>query len=247
MDVAGLYRRLGPAIFARCRRLLGDDARAAQATPRVFVRAQGRLTGDAVRDDEVLARTAQAVCADLPGPRLVRDPAPLGEAELARAAERFARDVYAKTLLLVERDQRPPAILRWVWVYAPILVAVAMTGMFFAVRNPMNPERFGGGSRAAGVELYRETDGMTARLATGMRVRRGDRLRVVVAPSGFPFATVSVGPRVHARLGPLARDAGRIDVAPVVVDTAPFRVSALFGRSPRGLPVTETSIVLEVE
>lgn len=246
MELAGLYRRHGAAILARCRRLLGDDTAAARATPRVFLKAQRELTGDPAVDDAALDRAAAAVCEALPGPRLVRDPAPPTEAELRRAEERFSREVYKKTLPIVERDQKPPVILRFVWIYAPIFVAIAMTGMFFAVRNPMRPERFGGGSRQAHVEVYGRTGDLTRRLETGMHVHRGETLRLVLAPEGFPYATVSVGPRVHQRLGPL-HDARRLDLPPVVVDMAPFRVSALFGNSPRGLPVTETSIVLEVD
>ena len=36
--VATLYRKFGPAIYSRCRRLLKDDARAEDATQEVFVR-----------------------------------------------------------------------------------------------------------------------------------------------------------------------------------------------------------------
>jgi hypothetical protein len=247
MNVAGLYRALGPAIFARCRRLLGDERAAAEVTPRVFVRAQRRLTGDAAADAALLSRVAEEVCLTVPGPRLVRDDPTPSEAELRRAEERFARDLYRRTLLIVERDQRPPPVLRWLWVYAPIVVVLALTGMFFAAKYPMNSERFGGGAGDAGIELYLEEGGLSHRLATGMRVRRGERLRAIVIPAGHPYVTVSIGPRVHQRLGPLPRDAGRTEIEPIVVDGKPLRVSALFGRSPRGLPIAEASIVLEVE
>ena len=38
-----LYRRYGPAIFARCRKLLGDPASAEDATQETFLRIQRQL------------------------------------------------------------------------------------------------------------------------------------------------------------------------------------------------------------
>lgn len=46
-DVTRLYRRFGPIIFARCRRTLGNEALAEQATVEVFGRTWRRLEGDA--------------------------------------------------------------------------------------------------------------------------------------------------------------------------------------------------------
>jgi hypothetical protein len=245
LDHVRLYRVYGPAILARCRRATGDDTRAAELLPRAFLRAQPRLSGDPVADGDLLDATVRELAADLPGPRLLRDPGPPTGDELARAAQRFNRDVQRRTLPLVERDQRPPLVLRWLWVYAPLFVLVASTGMFLAVRDPMNPERFGGGARSAGFELH---DG-SRRLATGMTVPRGEPVRVVVVPAGYPYVVLMVGPRVHQRLGPLPRDAGRVEAQPVVApgDQGELRVAALFSRSPRGLPLTETSVVLKVE
>jgi hypothetical protein len=247
VDPARLYRVYGPAILARCRRVTGNDDAAAALLPKVFVRAQPRLTGDLGRDAALLDAAVLELAADLPGPRLLREPGPPSEDELRAAAGRFSREVLRRTLPLVERDQRPPGVLRWLWVYAPIFVLLASTGMFFAVRNPMNPERFGGGSRAAGFELYDRPLGAARRLATGMTVRRGETLALTVVPAGFPYVTVMVGGRVHQRFGPLPRNAGRLEAAAIPADEHPLRVAALFGRSPAGLPLHETSIVVNVE
>jgi RNA polymerase sigma-70 factor (ECF subfamily) len=42
-DLTALYRTYGPAIYARCRRLLGDDADAEDATQETFVRVHKHL------------------------------------------------------------------------------------------------------------------------------------------------------------------------------------------------------------
>jgi len=243
LDHARLYRVYGPAILARCRRVTGDDAAAAELLPKVFLRLQPRLGGDPAVDGPLLDATVRELAADLPGPRLLRDPGPPTPEELVQAQGRFQREVQRRTLPLVERDQRPPVLLRWLWIYAPLFVLLASSGMFLAVRDPMNPERFGGGSRNAGFEL----SAGQRRLTTGMTVRRGEPVRITVVPAGYPYVVLMVGPRVHQRLGPLPRDAGRIEAFPVVADEGKLRVAALFGRSPRGLPLTETSIVVNVE
>src|SRR5438094_1120230 len=41
--VNGLYRKFGPAIYSRCRRLLKDDALAEDATQEVFVRVMRHI------------------------------------------------------------------------------------------------------------------------------------------------------------------------------------------------------------
>src|SRR5262249_2483041 len=41
--LADLYRAYGPTIYARCRRLLGDDAAAEDATQETFMRVQRHL------------------------------------------------------------------------------------------------------------------------------------------------------------------------------------------------------------
>lgn len=42
--MADLYRKYGPAIYSRCRRLLKDDALAEDATQEVFVRVMGHIS-----------------------------------------------------------------------------------------------------------------------------------------------------------------------------------------------------------
>ncbi|MBN2359191.1 MAG: sigma-70 family RNA polymerase sigma factor [Deltaproteobacteria bacterium] len=63
VDVEALYRRYGPMVLRRCRRLLGDEQRALDAMQDVFVqvlRYRDRLTGDA--PSSLLYRIATNVC-----------------------------------------------------------------------------------------------------------------------------------------------------------------------------------------
>lgn len=50
--MSDLYRRYGPAIYSRCRRLLKDDALAEDATQEVFVRVMRHL--DSAPDDKTV-------------------------------------------------------------------------------------------------------------------------------------------------------------------------------------------------
>jgi hypothetical protein len=226
MDIAALYREHGPAILAACRRATGDDARAAELAPRVFAHVQRQLG-----DEALMLRAAYRMAAELPGPRLLRDPAPPTEAELARARERFTREVYGKTVGLVVRDQRAPRVLRWLPFVAPVWVALAFAAMFPASKNPRAP---------SSLELYSGE----RLLRPGMLVRRGETLRAVVAPGDYEFVTVYVGPRVVSHIDHRPRE--RV-VMPVVVDEAPLRVRAAFSESQRGLPQRVTGIELNVE
>jgi hypothetical protein len=221
----------------------GDDAAAAELLPKVFLRLQPRLGGDPAVDGPLLDATVRELAADLPGPRLLRDPGPPTPEELAQAQGRFQREVQRRTLPLVERDQRPPVLLRWLWIYAPLFVLLASCGMFLAVRDPMNPERFGGGSRNAGFEL----SAGQRRLTTGMTVRRGEPVRITVVPAATLCRAHGRVPACTSASAPSRETAGRIEALPVVADEGKLRVAALFGRSPRGLPLTETSIVVNVE
>ncbi len=63
IDLDTWYRRFGPMVFRRCRRMLGDDAAAHDALQDTFVqvlRAGDRLTGAA--PSSLLFRTATHVC-----------------------------------------------------------------------------------------------------------------------------------------------------------------------------------------
>ncbi len=241
--VTELYRAHGAAIFSRCLRLLGDADAAAFATARVFTESDGRAG-----DPAVLDRLTREVCGRHRRLLLVpAEPHPT-EAELAAARERFDRDVFARTLPLVLRDQKPPPLLRWLFIYAPILVGCAAVGMIFAARNPMNPERFGGGRRDAGLQAFIDRGGGTSPLRTGMTVHPGEHVSLVVAPAGHRYVTVLRGARVIARLGPLERDTPPMPVAtPVIVeDEGRLRLTAHFGASPKGLPTVEVALEMPV-
>lgn len=226
MEIAALYREHGPAILAACRRATGDDEKAAALTPRVFTHVQ-RQVGDLA----LVVRVAHRFAEELPGPRLLRDPTPPTDIELARARERFARDVYPKTVRLVERDQRPPRVLRWLPYLAPVWVGLAAAGMYLASRNPRS---------AAVLELYAGGK----RLRDGMIVKRGQAVRAVVDAGDYEFVTVYVGPRLVARIDHRPRQ--RVEV-PIVVEERPLRVRATFSQSPRGQPPRQTGIELDVE
>lgn len=235
--VVELYRTRGGAVFARCRRLLGDDDAAAAATARVFTRVQDRLD-----DAAAVGAVIREVCAQKRRLLLVpAEPEP-SAAELAAAEARFERDVFRRTLPLVLRDQQAPPILRWVFIYAPILVCLAVVGMFLAARSRRHREG------EAGVEVYRERSGLATRLASGDHVRHGDRLRVIVVPGGYRYATVFANARVLARLGPIDRDETRLPLEPLTVeDEGTLRVTADFGPSPKGLPAIEVAVIVAVD
>jgi RNA polymerase sigma-70 factor (ECF subfamily) len=113
-----LYRRFGPLIFARCRRLLRDPALAEDATQEVFVRVYKNLER-APNDDEALAwmyRISTNYCLDLmrrknvrgeesePDERLAADDAPSD----ARIED---RDLVLKLLERTPEKLRAPALL----------------------------------------------------------------------------------------------------------------------------------------
>ena len=62
--LAALYRKFGPIIFSRCRRALGDETLAEQATQEVFVRVLLHLD-DGVGAVEALSGTCERVCREL--------------------------------------------------------------------------------------------------------------------------------------------------------------------------------------
>jgi hypothetical protein len=230
MDLADAYREHGPAIFAACRRAAGDERAAVALTPRVFVRLQ---QSHRLGDLAAAARVAHELAVELKGPRLLRDPAPPTEADIARARERFLREVARRTFGIVERDQRPPRVLRWLTYVAPVWVALAFAGMFLASKNPM---------RQTALELYAGE----RRLVPGARVKRGARVRAIVQPGGYPYVTVYYGPRVVQHIDHAT--AARVELdRPIVVEEAPFHVWVAFGHSARGMPANRTGIELDVE
>lgn len=229
MDLAALYREHGPAIYAACRQATGNDRAAAQLAPRVFVRVQRRPD-----DLELVARTAHELATTLKGPRLLRDPAPPTPEEIDRARDRFAREVFSRTLPLVERDQRPPRVLRWLTVFAPLwVVGAAIMGLSLArMRSPEN----------VALEL-RAGD---RRLYAGATVRRGEAVRVTIDRGDFEYVTVYNGPRLVQHIDHAVARRVELD-RPIVVEETPFRVTVDFRHSPRGVPAKRTGIELDVE
>jgi len=184
-----LYREHGPAVFARCRRILGDDDEAIAATAATFA----RRARDRRLDAHLLDETAEAVCLErLPPGRLAivtgtDDPA---------AADRFRRLYLSKAMPAIERAERPPFVLRYVWFVAPVFVAIASSGMFFAARSARRADTV-----PAGLEVYAERGGHTVRVAAGSHLRRGEIVRLVVVPTGpagpagAVYASVELGGR----------------------------------------------------
>ncbi|MBS2027674.1 MAG: sigma-70 family RNA polymerase sigma factor [Deltaproteobacteria bacterium] len=113
-----LYRRFGPLIFARCRRLLRDPALAEDATQEVFVRVYKHLDR-APSDDEALAwmyRISTNYCLDLMRRKSVRgeesEPDERMPAEDAPTDLRIEdRDLVMKLLGRTPEKLRAPALL----------------------------------------------------------------------------------------------------------------------------------------
>ncbi len=96
LDVAALYEKYGPMVLRRCRRLLRDDAQAADAMHDVFVRvlkSNRRLTGQAVSSLLYLIATNECLNR-IRGRR--RSPADAHEALLNEVAN--ADDLEGRTL-----------------------------------------------------------------------------------------------------------------------------------------------------
>jgi hypothetical protein len=82
-------------------------------------------------------------------------------------------------------------------------------------------------------------------VASGERVHRGDKLNAFVDPGSYKYVTIRVGARVVEHVD---RASGvRVQLKPLIVDEAPFRLHAGFSNSPRGRPLYESSIELKVE
>ena len=102
--LAALYRRYGPAVYSRCRRVLRDESLAEDATQEVFVRVLRHI--DEAPDDEAAlrARGSQAEpVADLPERAGEHPETALGE-----------RDSCLKALGSVSEKLRAPAVLYYV-------------------------------------------------------------------------------------------------------------------------------------
>jgi hypothetical protein len=166
----------------------------------------------------------------------------------------------------IERPERPPFVLRWVWRVGPLLVLAAMAGMFVAARSAPAPER--AAAQSVALEAYSERGGLDYRVQPGARLHPGEAVRFVVAPAKIPYVTVGLQDgTVIAELGPLDPAQARVELgAPMPLGSAgPQRVTALFSTRPlahatvqialarRGLadtplplPATEVSIRLDV-
>ena len=178
-----VYREHGPAVFARCRRILGDDEAAIAATTATFA----RRARDRHLDGRLLDETAEAVCLErLPPGRL----AVVTGADDPAAADRFRRLYLARAIPAIERAERPPFVLRYVWFVAPVFVAIASSGMFFAARSARRADTI-----PAGLEVYADRGGHSVRVAAGSHLRRGEIVRLVVVPAGPASASVELGGR----------------------------------------------------
>jgi hypothetical protein len=107
--------------------------------------------------------------------------------------------------------ERPPLVLRWVWIFGPLLVAAAMTGMIFAARSAGRLH-----TRAvatSGLEVYAEKSGHTYRVTAGSRLHHGQRVQIILVPAGARYATITRDGGVLAQLGPLADTDLRVSVA----------------------------------
>jgi len=233
-----LYREHGPAIFARCRRLLGADEAAVAATLDAFARR--------ARDPGIdLAVAAEEICLQrLPPGRL----AVLEDGASDPAAEERFRGRYLVAMLpAIERAERPPLVLRWVWIFGPIFVACAMTAMFFAARSARQSER--AAALTPGLEVYAERGGHTYRVPAGATLRHDQHVRLVVVPAGAAYALVAGvdpdGGRVLASLGPFAANDARVAVPDEVALTGPGRLRLLLLLSSKPLAQATVAIVLE--
>ena len=111
--LAALYRRYGPAVFSRCRRLLHDEALAEDATQEVFVRVLRHI--DQSPDDEAALRWVYRIATNYCLNQL-RDRGgqaePVAELpETAGADSEAAREACLKALSAVPEKLRAPALL----------------------------------------------------------------------------------------------------------------------------------------
>jgi hypothetical protein len=138
-------------------------------------------------------------------------------------------------LRIVREGPEPtPLVLRWIWWFAPLLVGAAAAGMVLAARSARH-------ARPVGAALEVRIDG--ARVLDGARLRRGQTLRLSVAPAGARFVTISTSAGQALRLGPLADGTERAELPEPVVAAEAGRLvlRAVFDTEP---PV---SVAFDVE
>jgi hypothetical protein len=129
-------------------------------------------------------------------------------------------------LRIVREGPEPtPFVLRWIWWFAPLLVGAAAAGMVFAARSARH-------ARPVAATLEVSADG--ERVLDGARLRRGQTLRLAVAPAHARFVTVSTSSGQLMRLGPIGDGLERAELPDPVVAAAPGRlvIRAVFDTEP---------------
>jgi RNA polymerase sigma-70 factor, ECF subfamily len=113
--LAQLYRRYGPTIYARCRRILRDDAAAEDATQETFLRVLRHIE-KAPEDREALTwvyRIATNHCLNLLRYQLKRPEGPEEPPPTANPEDRLAdRDFVARVL-----RRTPPKLAAVAWLH----------------------------------------------------------------------------------------------------------------------------------
>ncbi len=116
--VEDLYRRFGPSVLARCRRVLGDGAVAEDAMQEVFVRALRNADAIPAPDAEALAwlyRVGTNVCLDALRANKVRAAVPAEDLQPAAppdaASDLERREVCLRALAGQPESLTAPAVL----------------------------------------------------------------------------------------------------------------------------------------
>lgn len=117
---AELYRRFGPLIYARCRRILRDAALAEDATQEVFMRVWRHIAG--APDDRAalswLYRISTNYCLNVlrdAGRRPLTEDGTLPETPVESVERLFEdRDLALRVLMHAPEKLRAPAVLHWV-------------------------------------------------------------------------------------------------------------------------------------
>ncbi|MHB8877247.1 MAG: RNA polymerase sigma factor [Myxococcaceae bacterium] len=131
-NVAGLYRRYGPVIYSRCRRILRDDAAAADLTQEVFLRVLRQLRSMPLDDLEALRwiyRISTNLCLNHRRDEAFRARAilPLDEGcAPSLEAEAVNKDLVARTLSRIPERLRKPGVMVMVDEKPHLAVAEAL-------------------------------------------------------------------------------------------------------------------------